>query len=195
MPAETGLKLNLGAGTQRLAGFVNVDYSPECQPDIVMDLEQVPWDFADDSVSHIVMSHVLEHLGQTPRAFLAIMQELYRICRNDAVIEITVPHPFHDNFVSDPTHVRPITPMTLALFNREENLRWRASGASNSPLALQCGVDFRVVEFQNRLEPPAMDALKQLEERDMMLAQGFFNFGRNLISEMWFKVKVVKPAG
>jgi len=38
-----------------------------------------------------------------------------------------------------------------------------------------------------------MSALQQLEQRDMMLAQSFFNFGRNLISEMWFKLKVIKP--
>jgi hypothetical protein len=187
------MKLNLGSGTQRIAGYVNVDYSAECKPDIVMDLESVPWDFPDNAVSHIVMSHVLEHLGRTPGAFLAIMQELYRICRDGAEIEITVPHPFHDNFVSDPTHVRPITLMTLALFDREQNLQWRAQGSSNSPLALQCGVDFKIIDFQNRLDPPAMSALKQLEERDMMLAQAFFNFGRNLISELYFKLKVIKP--
>jgi hypothetical protein len=187
------MKLNLGSGTKRIDGYVNVDHSVECNPDIVMDLEVVPWDFPDNAASHVVLSHVLEHLGQTPRAFLAIMQELYRICRNGAEIEITVPHPFHDNFVSDPTHVRPITPMTLALFDREQNLEWRKIGSANSPLALQCGVDFKVVEFQNRLEPPAMSALQQLEQRDMMLAQSFFNFGRNLISEFWFKLKVIKP--
>ncbi len=187
------LKLNLGSGTNRIDGYLSVDHSAECSPDILMDLEQVPWDFPDSSVSHIIMSHVLEHLGQTPKAFLAIMQELYRICRDGADVEITVPHPFHDNFVSDPTHVRPITLMTLALFDREQNLIWREQGGSNSPLALQCGVDFRVVEYQNRLNPPEMSALKQLEERDMMLAQAFFNFGRNLISETWFKLKVVKP--
>lgn len=193
MAPDPGLKLNLGCGDKRIEGFLNVDHSPECKPDKLLDLEVTPWDFPEDAASHVVMSHVLEHLGQTPRAFLAIMQELYRICRNDAVVEITVPHPFHDNFVSDPTHVRAITPMTLALFDREQNLQWRAAGSANSPLALQCGVDFRIVDFQNRLDPPAMSALKQLEERDLMLAQGFFNFGRNLISEMWFKLKVVKP--
>jgi hypothetical protein len=187
------MKLNLGSGTKRIAGYVNVDHSAECNPDIVMDLETVPWDFPDNAVSHIVMSHVLEHLGQTPQAFLAIMQELYRICRDGAEIEITVPHPFHDDFVSDPTHVRPITPMTLSLFDREKNLQWRKQGAANSTLALQCGVDFRITDFKNRLEPPAMSALQQLEQRDMMLAQSFFNFGRNLISEMWFKLKVIKP--
>ena len=190
---EPALKLNLGSGAKRIPGYVNVDSSAECNPDILMDLEQVPWDFPDSSVSHIVMSHVLEHLGQTPQAFLSIMRELYRICCDGADIEITVPHPFHDDFVSDPTHVRPITQMTLSLFDREKNLQWRKQGAANSPLALQCGVDFRIVDFKNRLDPPAMSALQQLEERDMMLAQSFFAFGRNLISELWFKLKVIKP--
>jgi methyltransferase family protein len=142
------LKLNLGSGTKRIDGFLNVDHSEECKPDIVMNLEQVPYDFADNSVSHIIMSHVLEHLGQTPQNFLAIMRELYRICRDGALLDITVPHPSHDHFLSDPTHVRPITPGTLALFDREENLRWRQIGATNTPRALQCGVNFKIINFR-----------------------------------------------
>jgi hypothetical protein len=148
---EKGLKLNLGSGVRRIPGFVNVDYSSECSPDIVMNLEETPWSFDTASVSHIVMSHVLEHLGQTPASFLSIMKELYRICQNDAVIEITVPHPAHDDFISDPTHVRAITPQLLALFDKEENLRWRAMGAANSPLALQCGVNFKILKFEQQI--------------------------------------------
>jgi predicted SAM-dependent methyltransferase len=87
------LKLNQGVGIKRVPGFINVDYSPECSPDVVMNLDETPGSFDTDSVSHIILSHVLEHLGQTPSSFLSIMKELYRICKNEAVIDITVPHP------------------------------------------------------------------------------------------------------
>lgn len=192
MTESAALKLNLGSGDKRIDGFVNVDYSEECKPDIVMNLEETPWSFEDNSVSHIILNHVLEHLGQTPKSFLAIMKELYRICRNDAIIDITVPHPFHDNFVSDPTHVRTITPMTLALFDREQNLEWRKMGAANSPLALQCGVNFKIIDFKNHLEQIPMDLMKKLNSKDPFLAELFFNFGRNIISETSFRLKVIK---
>ncbi|MBF0395018.1 MAG: hypothetical protein HQL38_20270, partial [Alphaproteobacteria bacterium] len=39
-------------------------------------------------------------------AFRAVMRELYRICRDGASITVTVPHPRHDNFIGDPTHVK-----------------------------------------------------------------------------------------
>ena len=48
------------------------------------------------------------------------MQELYRVCRHAAVLDITVPNSSHDSFTADPTHVRPILPLTLALFDRQK---------------------------------------------------------------------------
>jgi predicted SAM-dependent methyltransferase len=78
---EQDLKLNLGSGVKRIPGFLNVDYSSECSPDIVMNLEETPWSFETDSVSHIIMSHVREHLGRTPDGFLSIMKELKNYIR------------------------------------------------------------------------------------------------------------------
>lgn len=185
-------KLNLGSGDKRIDGFVSVDYSAECQPDVVADLETTPWPFDSDSTCHIVMNHVLEHIGQTPRAFLLIMQELYRICADGAIIEVTVPHHAHENFYSDPTHVRPITPMTMALFDRDENLRWRAAKAANSPLALQCGVNFKLLEVQNRLDASVHALVGELQKQNSALADLLINHGRNVISEVYMKLKVIK---
>jgi len=136
------MKLNLGCGQNKQAGYVNADREPAVQPDVVMDLEKFPWPFEDDSVDEVLAFHVLEHVGATPELFIRIMQELYRVCRKGATVRIAVPHPRHDNFFDDPTHVRAITPMTLELFSRENCEKWKAAGASNSPLALYAGVDF-----------------------------------------------------
>src|ERR1700677_1021370 len=82
------MKLNLGCGGQILDGWVNVDKFGK--PDQVFDLESFPWPWADNSVDEILLSHVLEHLGQSPQVFIAIMRELYRVCRDGATLHIRV---------------------------------------------------------------------------------------------------------
>ena len=37
------MKLNLGCGRKKLEGFVNIDISDYCEPDMVMDLSKVPY--------------------------------------------------------------------------------------------------------------------------------------------------------
>jgi hypothetical protein len=186
------LKLNLGSGNTRIPGYTNVDYSEECNPDLVLDLEKIPWSFESNSVSNVIMNHVLEHLGQSPRVFLQIMQELYRICINGALIQITVPHPTHDDFLSDPTHVRSITSTTLALFDREQNLIWRKAGNANSPLALQCNVDFKIIKTVHNLDRQTTDRLNTLKEKDPFLAEALWNHGRNIIKETTYSLQVIK---
>ncbi|MFY9315824.1 MAG: methyltransferase domain-containing protein [Burkholderiales bacterium] len=141
------MKLNLGCGQNRMAGFVNVDREAAVAPDLVMDLEKFPWPLEDDSVEEVVAYHVLEHVGAQAAVFVGIMKELYRVCRPGALVRIAVPHPRHDNFFDDPTHVRAVTPMTLSLFSKAQNLHWKAQRGSNSPFALYAGVDFEMVEW------------------------------------------------
>src|SRR4051794_18215857 len=117
------MKLNLGCGFQKLDGFVNVDADALCKPDVQHDLEKTPWPFEDDSVDMFYACHVLEHLGGTARDWLAIWKEIWRVAKPDAMIEIYVPHPRHNNFLIDPTHVRPIFPETIAMFDQMRNIR------------------------------------------------------------------------
>lgn len=146
------LRLNLGCGSNKIAGYLNVDKYGE--PDMVVDLERrgidlrVSWPWADNTVEKVVMSHVLEHLGADADTFIGIMKELYRVCINGARIEIAVPHPRHDNFIGDPTHVRVVTPQVLSLFSKRNCEEWASKGYANSPLALYHDVDFETVAVE-----------------------------------------------
>ena len=147
------MKLNLGCGFNKLDGFVNVDKQPACQPDMVVDLEKLPWPFESGSVDAVVAAHVLEHLGQSPDAFLAIMRELYRVMKPGAKARIVVPHPRSDDFLTDPTHVRPITHQTMQMFSQRHNRETLAKGGANTPLGLYLGIDFEIISVNFDLMP------------------------------------------
>ena len=72
-PKPTKLKLNLGCGQRKMDGYVNVDASPVCGPDQVVDLEKTPWPWPDDAADTVKLIHVLEHLGQQPATFQPLL--------------------------------------------------------------------------------------------------------------------------
>lgn len=187
-------KLNLGCGSDHLEGWCNVDCHAACQPDVVHDLERIPWPFEDDTADEILLQHVLEHLGSTPQAFLDVMRELWRVSCAEAQIRIRVPHPLHQDFRTDPTHVRAITPEMLAMFSRAECELWQRNGYSNTPLALICGVDFVVENTQYFVDQNTLEKLaaKGIEIRidEVLDYSGIF---LGLIKEMEIHLRVRKP--
>lgn len=144
---ETGLKLNIGCGFNKLDGYLNVDGFPDCAPDLVWDLEKTPWPFEDDSVDEIYANHVLEHLGQATQTFFAIVKEIYRVVRHDGEVRIAVPHPLHNSFMTDPTHVRRFTADTFVMLSRTRNLDWAQRRVNVTMLALMLDVNFEPVEI------------------------------------------------
>jgi hypothetical protein len=185
-----GLRLNLGCGAKKLPGFVNVDKFGE--PDLRYDLEVLPWPWDDNSVAEILLNHVLEHLGQAPSVFLGIMSQMYRVCRDEARITIVVPHPRHDYFLADPTHVRAITPFGLSLFSQRLNRQWVADGAANTPLGIYLGVDFELVEtlFKPSAHWFRLHPGTKVEFENLLAESALYN---NLIEEIRMTLKVVKP--
>ena len=74
-----------------------------------------------------------------------------------------MPHPRHDDFLGDPTHVRPVSPIMLSLFDREQNDQWLAMGAANTPLAHYTGIDFKLTEAVTVLAEPYASRLQSGE--------------------------------
>ena len=184
-------KLHLGCGNKLLPDYINVD--KHGSPDIIKDLEELPWEWTDNSIQEVLMIHVLEHLGQETAVYLGIWKELYRICKNNALIKIVVPHHKHEFFYDDPTHVRAVTPMSLQLFSKKNNLNWIKSGASNSTLGLDLNIDFELI--QTHIHPSQQWFKLHPEENEKLnlnlLIEESKLYG-NLIEEYSFTLKTVK---
>jgi len=94
------MKLDIGCGKTKRPGFTGVDILALDGVDIVHDLNKFPYPFQDSSVDEIWMDQVLEHV-ENP---LAVVQELFRICKAGANVTIGVPY-FRGRYsVIDPTH-------------------------------------------------------------------------------------------
>ena len=185
------MKLNLGCGNKIIDGYINVDKFDTYNVDIKHDLEKFPYPFEDDTVEEIILSHVLEHIGQSPDIFIKILKELYRICKNQALIEISVPHPRHDNFISDPTHVRPITIFGLSLFDKALNKKWERNDAANTPLALIHDVNFCIEDSSYDLEDVILTKFKT-GEIDKPKLDYMIKHHNNIVTQINIKWRVIK---
>ena len=185
------MKLNLGCGFYKLDGFRNVDKFAACNPDEFADLEVFPWPWGDDSVDEVVMSHVLEHLGQETDVYFTIIKELYRVCCDEAKVRVLVPHPRHDDFLNDPTHVRAVTVEGLAMFSKKACDEFVQQKAANTPLAHMLAVDCEMEDMKFTLEQPWLSNVQPgaMGDTELLLAIRQHN---NVIKETSMKLRVKK---
>lgn len=92
--------LDFGCGRQRHANSIGIDINPASAADVIGDLDQLPYPFADNTFDEIWCDSILEHLTD----ILGVMQELHRIARPGARIIIITPHYTSVDAYTDPTH-------------------------------------------------------------------------------------------
>jgi Methyltransferase domain len=118
-------------GMRRWRGELQtLDYESPCQPDIVWDLEHLPWSrwisddltepLADDSYDEIHAYEVLEHLGRQGdyRAFFATFAEIWRLLKADGYLCATCPSRKSQWLWGDPGHCRVILPCSLVFLSQ-----------------------------------------------------------------------------
>lgn len=181
------MKLNFGCGHQRIEGFVNVDKYDTGKQDLICDLAECQFPFPDNSADEIHMIHFLEHLSSLPSIRIAFLKEVYRICKDKSKIKIVVPHPRHDNFLNDPTHCWAITEETFNLFDLEKNKFWRDNGYSNSTLAIEHGVNFKVVDTKYDFEPMTKGLVYTINNFSQLIP-----CLNNVISQIEINLEVIK---
>lgn len=109
------MKVNLGAGTDVLNGYVNHDVADLAGIDVVHDLNQYPWPWDDGSVQEIKMYDVLEHLND----FMRAMEEISRILASGGRCMVSVPYWNSWCAHADPTHKRGFHEITFRFFDPE----------------------------------------------------------------------------
>lgn len=162
--------LNMGCGFKKLDGYWNVDVSEKCNPDQVWDLEDTPWPWEDNFFNKINADNILEHLGQNPKVFTAIMKEMYRVSAPGAEWFINVPHHRCDLFYDDYTHVRFLTPKTFKMFDQVVNVESIKRKLSDSTFGLYHDIDievldttYNIINYWRNQQEDGMLAPKQLD--------------------------------
>lgn len=192
------MKVNLGSGFRRFDGFVNVDDDPLVQPDYIVNLEKDKLPFDDSSVSAMICHHVLEHIGE---GFISLMKEIYRVCKHGAIIDIRVPHHFHEIFINDPTHKRPITVEGLRLFSKKSNKEQIKSMGSSSGLGMKFDIDFEIAWFDYTYDVFYDGYIKEYNERksegkttpnEDLAYMRLFREANNVAVETLIKLVVIK---
>ncbi len=83
------LKLNLGCGSNKLKGFVNIDIEPTVKPDLIHDFVAERLPFPNNSVSDIVMFHTIEHIRKMFHQ--PIVMDLWRVLKPQGELVISYP--------------------------------------------------------------------------------------------------------
>lgn len=81
-------KLNLGCGKKIFDDFVNLDIKQFPGIDILWDLNITPYPFDNNRFDYILMDNIFEHIQNRKD----LLWELKRIGKNNAIIDIIIPH-------------------------------------------------------------------------------------------------------
>jgi len=94
------LRVDIGCGTNKPENFLGVDIYPAPGVDIVADISK-NFPFNDSSVDELRAYDVIEHLPDR----INTMNEIWRVCKAGATVDISVPSTDGRGAFQDPTHI------------------------------------------------------------------------------------------
>lgn len=99
-----------------------LDINPDCKPDVLWNLEELPLPFDDNTFDEIHAYEILEHTGQQGdyKFFFAQFSDFWRILKPGGTLSATVPRWDRVWAWGDPSHKRIINAGTLVFLSQKE---------------------------------------------------------------------------
>ena len=85
-------QIDIGCGTNKLEGYVGLDYVAAPGVDHVLDLTKDRFPFPDATVCNVFSAHFFEHIEEPSH----VLSEIGRVCTSGAHIQIITPYAFSD---------------------------------------------------------------------------------------------------
>ncbi|MBI5430568.1 MAG: class I SAM-dependent methyltransferase [Nitrosomonadales bacterium] len=92
--------LEIGAGPIKRPGVVTLDFNASVKPDILHDLDTIPWPIPDASFDAVYMFSIIEHVSNPVK----VIEECHRILKPDGKIYLLTPHFSSTASYTDLTH-------------------------------------------------------------------------------------------
>lgn len=113
--------LNL-TGKPNWTNRVTLDINPDHSPDILHDLNDIPWPMGENTCDEIHAYEVIEHLGQQGdwKSYFSMWSEIWRIMKGGAIFFGTCPLWKSKWAWGEPGHTRVISLETLSFLDQTE---------------------------------------------------------------------------
>jgi ubiquinone/menaquinone biosynthesis C-methylase UbiE len=170
--------LDIGCGTTKFQGAIGVDCIELPGVDIVANLNIFPWPFEDNSIDRIIFKHSISHFND----IVQIMEEVHRICKPGAVVDILAPHYSSDNYLTDPTHKMSLGYRSMNYFcTNIPNWKYQYSKAKFKLVTSHIGfaeydIDFNVLESRKRISILKLFGFEYFVNKMPRLYEKFFAF-------------------
>ena len=158
--ADGRYELLIGSGSSRdrrvaidnrreWACLTTLDQNEDHHPDVVHDLEELPYPFPDDTFDEVHAYEILEHIGQQGdfRTFFAQFSEIWRILKPGGFLAATCPSYRSMWAWGDPSHRRVITSGSLVFLDQGEYVK-QIGKTAMSDFRFCYRADFEVVSVQ-----------------------------------------------
>ncbi len=101
---------------------IRLDFNLGVKPDLVSNLESLPYPFKDNTFDEIHAEEVMEHLGKQGdwKFFFAQFDELARILKPNGIFLFTSPKLSSEWLWGDPGHTRYFGPECLVFLDRDQ---------------------------------------------------------------------------